>query len=100
MKERELARLLNKIVENDTNYNKRYILVLEALVCAKRLKYECGFRVDEDMPDWPVISIILPNIGEVSWHMPPSYIEYDGHGLSEKFDRINQYHLKHSDILL
>lgn len=74
----KLYELLLLIRENYTNYELRYDLVLRALLQARELGYQCGFRVDPDEPEWPVIAIVLPDIGEVSWHMPPSGIQYDG----------------------
>lgn len=81
---KKLADTLTSIEENYTNYELRYDLVLTALLIARQLDYKCGFRFDPDEPDWPVIAIVLPNLGEnneesqISWHMPPSNIKYDG----------------------
>lgn len=73
----KLARILAKTVANYTNYDTRYDLVLRALSLARKLGYTCGFRHDPSEPDWPVVVIVLPLHGEVSWHMPPSKIEWD-----------------------
>lgn len=73
----QLGSLLLSIEENYENYDVRYDLVLSALLKARELKYKCGFRLDKNEPEWPVIVIELPEIGEVSWHMPPSGIPYD-----------------------
>lgn len=78
--ERDLARILSQITENYTNYDIRYTLVLRALLQAKSLGYPCGFRHDAKEPDWPVVTIELPEIGQVSWHMPPSNVAWDGSG--------------------
>lgn len=85
-----LSQLLTLIEVNYTNYHIRYDLVLQALQVARQLKYACGFRVDLNEPDWPVIVIVLPNIGEVSWHMPPSGIVYDN-SVNTNSERTNQY---------
>lgn len=90
MSEIELANLLESIEENYTKYDIRYDIILKALLVARKLEYQCGFRFDSDEPDWPVIVILLPQ-GEVSWHMPPSGIVYDNSfGNSE---RTKQYSL-------
>lgn len=103
--ETELANVLCKITWLESlptiNYDLRYELVLDALKLAHHLttakdkdsfeKYPSGFRHDPDDPDWPVIVISLPNVGQVSWHMPPSKIPYDGHDNQEKQKRIALY---------
>ena len=81
---KKLAATLISIEENYTNYALRYDLVLTALLLARQLDYNCGFRVDSDEPDWPIIVIVLPNLGkngeemQISWHMPLSGVKYDG----------------------
>lgn len=78
-KTKKLADILLKIEENYTNYEVRYDLVLSALLVARQLDYKCGFRFDKDDPEWPVIVIHLPVIDKnVSWHMPPCGLKYDG----------------------
>ncbi len=78
MSTKELCKILEAIELNYTNYDVRFNLVLEALLEARKLNFECGFRVDTNEPNWPVIVIYLPDIGEISWHMPPSNIKFDG----------------------
>lgn len=61
----KLCELLTSIMENYTNYELRYDLVPKALLQARELNYECGFLIGPDEPEWPVIAIVLPYIGEV-----------------------------------
>ena len=75
--QKTLAFLLSEIVTHYTDYDVRCVLVLKALLAAKELGYRSGFRHDMSNPEWPVITIELPSIGQVSWHMPPSNIEWD-----------------------
>jgi len=90
-KEKTLANLLDEINKNYTNYEVRYSLCLRASAIAMELKYVTGFRHDPDEKDWPVLVIILPEIGEVSWHMPPVGVEYDHHTRYESKERIRKY---------
>jgi hypothetical protein len=86
--ERVLAKILEEIVVNDINYNIRYNLIIKAMFIVHELGikdpvYKVGFRCD----DWPVVILHLPQ-GQISWHMQPDTIDYDGHSTEEKNDRI------------
>jgi hypothetical protein len=85
----ELGSILHEIKRLDTDYDKRTKLVYKALYLAAAMNYECGIRAEDK--DWPVITIKLPNIGEVAWHCKATSLEYDGHTTEEKFRRINAY---------
>jgi len=91
----QLAAYLGAIEANDTKYEPRYGLVLEAVALAHRLGYPAGFRIDPAEPEWPVAFIELPmedgTHAQVSWHMPQHPIPYDGHTTSEKYARIDQW---------
>ena len=61
--------------------------------------YTVGVTYDPDLPDWPVLTIDLPN-GQVGWHIPknelvgqwPEYEkQWDGHDLQEKRERLTYY---------
>jgi len=86
--ERKLSDVLVEIITHYTDYDYRFKLVIKALSLSKDLDYSCGFRLDPQEPEWPVVVIVLPNIGEVSFHMPPSGIKYDGSGQKEQKQRI------------
>ena len=88
----ELAKLLKSINENYENYDVRYILVLQTLIEAKKLNYKAGFRYDSSEPDWPVVVIELPELGQVSWHMPPSKIEYDNSSPKDCQERCEKFY--------
>jgi len=94
-KKRKLAKLLKYITDNYSDYDKRYIYILKALVKAKELGYTCGFRCDEKEIQWPVIVIDLEGFGQVSWHMPPSGIEYDNSTQQDCRDRCLKFFLEH-----
>lgn len=85
----KLSNTLQKIKENDLNYEIRYELIIKAMYYATEIGYETGLRCDKDN-NWPIAIIHLPE-GQVSWHMEPDPIEYDGHSTEEKYIRIDDY---------
>lgn len=90
--EQKLSETLKEIFENYTNYDYREKLVLKALSLAKDLNYKSGFRHDSKDPEWPVVVIFLPNeIGEISFHMPPSGILYDNSTQKTQEERTKIY---------
>lgn len=86
----QLAALLGAIEFNDTEYEPRYGLVLDAVALAHRLGFPAGVRIDPASPDWPVAFIELPT-GQVSWHLPAHPTAYDGHDTPEKYRRIDRW---------
>lgn len=88
---RTLARRLGDVARIDEqeqpDYARRELLLLEALLLARRLGIPAGFRLDPAEPDWPVFQIELP-AGQVSWHMPGHPVEWDGHDGPTKAARI------------
>jgi hypothetical protein len=87
----QLKRKLKSIEENDTNYGKRYTLVISAMHYAGELGYPNYIRFDPEAPGWPVFCIMLPGAGEVSWHMPSTQKEYTGYTNEEKYARIHKW---------
>ena len=87
---KELANTLELIKANDTNYDERYLLVFKAVYLALAKGIKAGIRSDIDEPEWPVVYIDLPT-GQVSWHMPQHISEWDGHGIEEKYRRIDDF---------
>lgn len=86
--EKEMKNLLKLIVENDTNYQIREELVIQAFSCAKKLGYKVGIRHDaRDGPEWPIFAIELPNTGEVSWHIKCQDLGYTNYSTEEKNNR-------------
>lgn len=81
---------LAEIERNDTNYDVRYGLVLDAMAAAHGAGYPTGIAIDPNDPDRPVVYIQLPT-GQVSWHMPAHPTPYDGHDTPEKYHRIRAY---------
>ena len=86
----ELKRFLTEIKTADTDYGKRYGLILQAVIEAHKLGYAAGFRIDASEPEWPVAFIELPT-GQVSWHLPQHEIPWDGHTTEAKYERIDKY---------
>jgi len=88
-----LAVVLWQIRENDTNYPVRYGLIWEAMGLACQLGYPAGVRVDYDAiePRFPIIAYIELPAGQVSWHMPPHTVDWDGHTTDEKLGRISDF---------
>ncbi len=93
----KFKQVLKNIEKNETNYDLREFLVVQAIYLAKKIGYKAGIRFDKSMDnsyDWPVWCIELPNIGEISWHCPSFKGEYDGYTTDEKYNRIHQYLMK------
>lgn len=88
--------------ERDDMYTIRNKLVFKALALAKECGFECGVRIDRDIPEgddpnepeWVPVWIMIPvlqsdsgDCGEcgsvkfeqVSWHVPNFRREWDGH---------------------
>jgi hypothetical protein len=86
-----LAMLLAAIEVNDVKYEVRNRLVLQALGEASKLGLPCGIGSDERDPDWPVMFIELPGVGQVSWHIPAHTRKWDGHTTAEKYRRVRDY---------
>ena len=105
----ELCLLLSSINDADTNINllnndktpsqeaidrtyaHRYKLVFQAMGVATKLGYEVGVRVDPQDPEWPVCCIMLPEVGEVSWHMPSHKVAFSGYDGAEKSARVKRF---------
>ena len=83
-----LKEVLKQLVENDTNYNVRDGLVFDAMKLARQNGFQTSIYIDEkEGPDWPVFAIVLPDIGQVAWHMKNQVILFDGHSTPEKLAR-------------
>jgi hypothetical protein len=90
----DLKETLAEIAANDANYPVREKLVYRALAEAVALGYKAGIRFDTDDKDaakWPVVCIMLPDIGEVSWHCPAYDMKFTGYDTAEKYRRIAQF---------
>ncbi len=66
---------------------------------AMQLGYNVGISIDPHEPDWPVLTVDLPD-GQVGWHLPkqelvgnwPKYKKpWDGHSNEEKRRRISSF---------
>ena len=85
-----LSHTLREIERHDTDYEKRYDLVLDALSQARNAGYAAGIRLDPADPEWPVVYIELPT-GQVSWHLPQHPQPWDGHDTPEKYRRCRAF---------
>lgn len=85
-----LAETCVEIFENYTKYDYREKLVLKALSLAKDLGITSGFRHDDEQVHYPVVVIQLP-FGEVSFHMPPVSIPFDGSKQEDQKLRADKY---------
>lgn len=94
-KEQAFANLLLLIEQNDTNYEKRYPLIVLAFSLAISLGLEAGIRLDPSEPEWPVIFIELPtkdgSMNQVSWHIPQHVFAWDRHTTEIKYNRIHKW---------
>jgi hypothetical protein len=86
-----LTNLLQLIKENNTNYEVRNPLIIQAMAVASTLGYATGVRMETAEPEWPVMYIELPT-GQVSWHIPQHTKGWDGHTTPEKYNRVDAYH--------
>ena len=90
--------------EHDEQLNELYTDRNNAVQLALRLAefagLKGGIRDPVEDPEWPVVVIELPDIGEVAWHIPkaelmrshPVYSHpYDGHTNEQKASRIRAY---------
>ena len=86
-----LAETLQQIARNDDNYGVRYGLVYGALSMAVELGYRAGVSIDPADPEWPIVYIDLPEVGQCSWHMPAYEAPWDHHTTQEKYERVRQW---------
>lgn len=92
--EKILHILLSTIREDDEakRYAERNKSIYHLLACAAVLGYPCGIRFDESAgPEWPVIYVTLPEVGQISFHVPCYPTEWDFHTTEEKYERIERY---------
>jgi len=92
-----LRKILVDIEAADTSdsrpadYPRRNRLVFGAIYAALRAGYAAGVAIDHTEPDWPVAYIELPDVGQVSWHVPAHGMVWDGHTTKLKYDRCAAY---------
>lgn len=95
MSELTFCSVLQNVIANDQNYEKRYSLILRLMYLANDLGYNAGWRFDPDEPEWPVAVVDLPGNGQVSWHCPAIKLHYDGHTTKQKIERCTAYLEEH-----
>lgn len=86
----QLKATLVHIERLDADHDRRYGMVLRAVAKAHTLGLQAGFRFDPKEPEWPVAFIELPT-GQVSWHLAPHPVEWDGHTTEQKYERIRKW---------
>jgi hypothetical protein len=69
-------------------YASRNACIVMAVSAAMQLGWPSGFAANPDDPDWPVAYIELPEVGQVSWHLPAYPGTWDRHTVAEKYARV------------
>lgn len=77
--------------DEPAQYAFRNSLVYRALALAAASGMPCGVGPDPKEPDYLVVYIDLPDVGQVSWHVPAYRYGWDGHTHDDKTARINAY---------
>lgn len=91
-----LAVILPEIERHDTDYPRRYALVLEAMALAAQIGFRNGFAWDTGNAEAVahrcriVAYIDLPS-GQVSWHLPEYAGTWDRHTTDEKYLRCRTF---------
>jgi hypothetical protein len=75
--------------DKETLYRDRYKLVTMAMGIAATMDYVTGVRTED--ADWSVYCIMLPEVGEISWHMPAHKVAFTGYDTKEKCARIERF---------
>lgn len=94
----DLADTFTEIEKNDTNYEKRYPLVLKAFYLSAELGYPTFLKPDPDDKEFYIVYITLPVQGvgnQVSWHMPMNTGTWNGHTTDEKYNTCFHYKFSH-----
>lgn len=110
----ELARTLGRVAELDPSnpanagrwpgeeaerqYQARNACLVSAVRQADRLGMRAWTGPDPAEPDWAVVGVSLPGVGQVRWHVPlplapglvglPDGPEWDGHDTTQKYRRV------------
>ncbi len=79
-----------QLYDNSERYELRNMFVYQAVFIAKCAGIPAGIRIDPKEPEWPVAFIELPT-GQVSWHLEQHVNVWDGHNVTEKYDRVCQF---------
>ncbi|HLU45237.1 MAG TPA: hypothetical protein VKZ67_09505 [Natronosporangium sp.] len=72
-------------------YSIRNKLILQAVGVAIAAGIIAGIDADPNQPDYPVVVYLRLPTGQVSWHLPPWWGEWDGHDTQEKYLRVREY---------
>lgn len=83
----------------DAVYADRNNLVQLCALLAAKCGYQAGVRIPVEDSEWPVVTIKLPDVGEVAWHVKDTdlflgvttNVVYDGHTNEEKEQRIKNF---------
>lgn len=90
-----LARIQHAELKGD--YEARNFTIMLLIAEARRQLIPVGFAYDtkQDNPDLEgrriVVYFELPEVGQVSWHLPEYTTPWDGHTTEEKYDRIRRF---------
>lgn len=72
-------------------YARRNATIVAAVSTAMQLGWPAGFKANLDDPEWPVAYIDLPDVGQVSWHIPAYPGQWDRHTVDEKYARVRDW---------
>jgi len=72
-------------------YSIRNKLILQAVGVAIAAGFIAWIDVDPSQPEFPIVVYLRLPTGQVSWHLPPWWGEWDGHDTPEKYRRIGEY---------
>lgn len=88
-----LAETLALIVKHDTDYGRRYDLILRAMHLAREARIPAGMAYDPACDEGyrVVVYIELPGGRQLSWHMPEHSRPWDRHTTPEKHARIRAW---------
>lgn len=68
--EAEFYTVLSLIKGQERNYAMLEALVYRAVGLARALGLRAGVRIDAAEPDWSLVCIELPKVGQVAWRCP------------------------------
>lgn len=91
----DLAAVLDRIEQHDTDYAVRYGLILEAMYLAHRLGYWVGYGIDDkedpELDGFRTVAYLQLPTGQLSWHMPEHAYPWDGHSTEQKYQRAREW---------
>ena len=89
---KDLMRALVSLDEQEpVDYEMRNKAIIQLMALCDSQGYKVGIRIDPKEPEWPVVFIELPQVGQISYHLPQHSKPWDGHTTEEKLNRIRRF---------